>query len=270
MPISEENLLISFWKEPDRNNQEVTDREVLKGRYFDDGRRVAEILSKDDDVLAVWLSGPFDLTRVQPSSDLHMSVMTAKTSHIFYRHQLPSFSPVNRRLEIAFLPRNYLSTIVERGFASWNDIYDIHKLSEVEILYEKDDCLKSLRRQSGQMMPKQIFIGRELSRLRHQHNQINGRLVNGQYRECLYEARCFLLSCLKIYLVSGSRNTFSKLSHLYSALYQLSEGFPPAIRDKITMTDNITKDKVKERLETTRRFILNLFERKVKCDDVLD
>ncbi|MDD5426435.1 MAG: hypothetical protein PHN52_08140 [candidate division Zixibacteria bacterium] len=261
-------MQISFWKEPEPVSGDMADLESLRRQYIADGRLIAKTLSRDNTVLAVGLSGPLDAQRVQPSSDLHLVVLINKTSHIYYHHHLPSSSRVGRRLEIAYLPYAYLASITTQGYTSWFDVFDIHKLTDMVILYEKDDSLNALKEKIKDLTPKQIFIGRQLSFLRHDFEQLNRQLHRGYYRDSLITARQLVLACLKIFLVAGKRKTFSKIVHLYRALSILSEQTATIGWDKIHPPNDLDEAKAARLVIETNKLLKNLFRWKIKCDSV--
>jgi hypothetical protein len=263
-------LRISFWKEPEPVDSRNIDPEILRTRYVEDARRVAEKLAKDENLLAIGLSGPFDLQRVQPASDMHLVILLEQASHIYYHHMLPSFSPVGRRLEIACLSFDYLNAIAEKGYSSWNDVYDMHKLDDMVILHEKGDHLNRLREKIKILRPGQIFIGRQLASLRHEFGKMDDSIRREQYRETVLEARRFLPTAMKILLLAGRQESFAKVSHLYRALLNLSGNIPALVSGNWHGLNNIDGKNSEKLLAQTDKLIKNLFQRKIVCNGVSD
>lgn len=263
-------MRISFWKNRESIDSRDADPKTLRARYIEDGRRVAEKLAKDENVLAIGLSGPFDVQRVQPSSDMHLVILLERASHIYYHHILPSFSPVGRRLEMACFSFNYINAIAEKGYSSWNDVHDIHKLKDMVILHEKGDRLNGLRDKINVLRPGQIFIGRQLASLRNEFGEINDSIRRGRHREAVLEARRFLLTAMKILLLAGRHESFAKVSHLYRTLPNLSGNIPASASENLHGMKNLDTKGSEKLLDETDKLLKNLFKRKIVCDGVSD
>jgi len=221
-------LPISFWKDHSERIDPDVDHAALRERYITDGRRVAERLARNATVLAVWLSGPFVFPRIAPRSDLHMSVLTAAGGGHFYRHQLQRFSEVDRRLEIAFFPVDYYEPMIERGLAGWGDVYDGHKLSDVEILFERDGVLSGILGRLGELRPARMFVGAQIGNLKIEYAAVERLRASALWRECVLRARTLATAALKLMVVAGKGALFSKPSHLYPALRSRAGGDPAA------------------------------------------
>ncbi len=217
---------ISFWKDRDERIDLPADLKACRERYIADGGRVCGRLARRDDVLAVWLSGPFTYPRIAPESDLHMAVLTTGGGGHFYNHQLPRFSEVGRRLEIAFFPVDYYERIIERGLAAWGDVFDCHKLSDAKILYERDGVLSGILERLDVLRPARMFVGAQIEALKEEHAAVL-RLVSGDGAGgSVLRARALATSALKLLIVAGRGRLFSKPSHLHPALASLAEGAP--------------------------------------------
>ena len=260
-------MQISFWKKLERERHDSPTPASMRTSYIEAGRIIAESLAGDDNILAVWLSGPFDDARVQPSSDLHISVLVECADHIVYRHQIPSFSIVKRRLEIAFLPLPYLKGIVERGYDSWDDVFALHKLHEPEILYNRDGTLSSLLDKLSMVTPLQMFVGRELNHMLHIYRQIEDLSQSKQHRDVFFLSRTFVLACMKILLVVGCTKTFSKTSHVYSSISQITASPSLPSLERINHLGIIDQAQAEQILTATHSLLRSLFERMITCDE---
>ncbi len=217
-PVLEEALPITFWKDRSGETDAAVDRNELRERYIADGRLVAGRLALSDDVQAVWLSGPFSYPRVTAASDLHMGVLTGAEGGRYYHHTLPRFSEVGRRLEIAFFPVDYFEELLERGCASWTDVYDCDKLSDIVILFERDGVLSRMRQRLDTHRPARMFVGMQIEALKNESAAAWRSLTASRWREGVLDARKLAQSALALLLVAGVGRLFSKPAHLYSAL----------------------------------------------------
>jgi hypothetical protein len=217
-PVLEEGLPITFLKDRDDGTDTAVDRSALRERYIADGRRVAGRLALSEDVRAVWLSGPFSYPRIKAASDLHMGVLTGGEGGHYYYHTLPHFSEVGRRLEIAFFPVDHFEALLERGCASWTDVYDCDKLSDIVILFERDGILSGMRRRLDALRPARMFVGIQIEALKSESAAAGRSLAASRWGEGALDARKLARSALRLLLVAGRGRLFSKPAHLYSAL----------------------------------------------------
>lgn len=224
-PVLEEGLPITFLKDRSDRTDATVDRNALRERYIADGRRVAGRLATSGDVRAVWLSGPFSYPRIKAASDLHMGVLTGRESDHYYHHTLPHFSEVGRRLEIAFFPVDHFEALLERGCASWTDVYDCDKLRDIVILFERDGVLSGIRRRLDAIHPARMFVGMQIETLKSESSAAGRSLAASRWSEAVLDARKVARLALALLLVAGSGRPFSKASHLYSAL---RDHAPPA------------------------------------------
>ncbi len=208
---------ISLWKDHRKEIEGSCDLAALKEKYVADGARAAQSLMNDSDALAAWLSGPFDMSRVSPASDLHVAVLIRSGKTSFYHHKLPHFSEAGRRLETVFLPLEYLQSVIENGFSDWTDVFELHKLSEVEILFEKNGVLTEICRRLPEVRPRQLFIGRQIELLRREIDLMKRFLSECGHAEAVLSARRVFVSSLRLLLVTNGTLS-SKLSHLYPEL----------------------------------------------------
>lgn len=209
---------ITFWKDLSGETDTAVDRNELRERYIADGGRVAGRLALSEDVQAVWLSGPFSYPRVTAASDLHMGVLTAVEGSRYYHHTLTRFSEVDRRLEIAFFPVGYFEELLERGCASWMNVYDCDKLSDIVILFERDGVLSRMRRRLDKHRPARMFVGMQIEALKSESAAAERSITASRWREGVLGARKLAQSALALLLVAGRGRLFSKPAHLYSAL----------------------------------------------------
>ena len=252
---------ISFWKDHSADAKHSFDLTPLREKYIDDGRKVAQRLMKDREVLAIWLSGPFEYPRVSPNSDLHIAVFIHKGRETFYHHQLPPFSEVGRRLEIAFFPLNYLQSALERGCTEWATLFDLHKLSETIILYERDGILSRMIGKLEGLKPTKLFVGREIQALKSEFGLMERLLNEGKYEESMLSSRQILWHTLKLLLLVKNGLTFSKLSDLYP---KRKSHFSPSLAERfevIQTVKGIGKLQAEKRIKETKDLVKFIFER---------
>jgi hypothetical protein len=216
-------LPISFWRDHSKDPEVSVSLSSLKDRYIADGLKVSERLKMDGDVLATWLSGPFDRSRVSAESDLHLAVLIRNGKGSFYQHQISRFSEVGRRLEIAFFPIQHLQSILDTGYSRWADVFDMHKLIDIEILYEKDRVISEMRRGLAELRPRPLFVGKQIEGLREGIGLIERLLNGGRYSEAVLHARKVLMNSVMLLVLMKRGTVSSKLSHLYT---ELKAGFP--------------------------------------------
>lgn len=256
---------ISFWKDRDERIDLTADLKDCRERYVADGNRVAERLARRDEVLAVWLSGPFTYPRIAPESDLHMAVLTAGGGGHVYHHQIPPFSEVGRRLEIAFFPVDYYERMIERGCAAWGDVFDGHKLSDVEILYERDGVLSGILERLDSLRPARMFVGAQIEALKAEHAAVL-RLVSGNRGdECVLRARALATSALKLFIVAGRGRLFSKPSHPYPVLASLVEGAPVTDYEYVHDIAGLREKDAGRIVGMCSDFVRELYERQGVC-----
>lgn len=219
-----------FWKDHNAKAQASIDAPSLRERYIADGEKAAGPLAKDENVFAIWISGPFEMPRISPGSDLHMGVLLRRGRGSFYRHVIPPFSNVGRRLEIAFFALEPMQAILEKGFTNWNAVFDIHTLREIVILHERDGILTEMRRTARALRPTRLFIGREIEELKKEFELADRHLREGAFGESVLTSRRIMLHSLQLMVLAGKGETFSKARELYAMLTQclpplLVEGF---------------------------------------------
>ena len=234
-------MTISLWKDHSENAEVSFDLCALKEKYIDDGTKVAQRFVKDANVLAVWLPGPLEISRVSPTSDLHMTILIQSGRDSYYYHQLPHFSEVGRRLEIVFFPIDYLQSIYETGFTGWADVFDLHKLNEIEILYEKDMVLSSLRKRLTGVKPTRLFAGKQIESFRAGTILIERLLNNGKYGDCILGSRKMLMNSMMLLMLTVKNRTFSKLTQLYPEL----ESYLPRSRVEMFKLIQAVTDRIK-------------------------
>ncbi len=125
---------------------------------------------------------------------------------------------MGRRLEIAFFPLHSLQLALERGYQGWPTVFDLHKLREVVILYEREGILSQLKEGLQGIRPAKLFIGREIEGLRLEIDLMGRLLDEGKYRKSLLNSRQILWHALQLLLLTKKSRTFSKLSDLYPQL----------------------------------------------------
>ncbi len=239
----------------------------MKKRYMSDGVEVAQRLMKNSDILAVWLSGPFAPPRISPGSDLHMGVLARNVDAVTYHHVLSPFSGVGRRLEIAFFPHNYFESLLENGLRNWVDIFDLHKLSDIEILHEKDEVLGIIKNKMEQAKPTRLFIGKQIESLRLDYMSFKQSAGGGKRVEGTLLARTILMNTLMILVLIVSNLTFSKLSHLYPKIESLLPLSKRNLVDHVLALKNLNKEDAAKVIEKTNILVESLFERLAICGD---
>jgi len=258
-------LPISFWKDVDAEADDPANLSELKARYVSDGMKAAERPATDGNVLGIWLSGPFTRARVSSESDLHMGILLNHGEHRFYRHQFAEFNETERRLEMAFFPVNYFLSILDTGFKSWVDVFDVHKLSEMEILYDRKNALADLRGHLERLKPRASFIGRQIESIRFDLEHVRRYLKNGDNLASIMISRKIAMDCLKILRLIIEGTTFSKISQL-SMVLDLPRC--SSLRDSFQMiyglgriNGGVAGDIVKK----TALFVKDLFDRCIHC-----
>jgi hypothetical protein len=236
----------------------------LREKYLDDGRKVAQRLMKDAEVLAIWLSGPLEVPRISPTSDLHMAVLIRNGRESFYHHVLPAFSEVGRRSEIAFFPLEFLQSAFEKDYKEWATLFDLHKLKEIVILYERDGILSGLRDKLSELRPGRLFVGKQIEALKSELILTYRLLDEYKYVESVLTSRQVLWQTLQLLMPIGKGVTFSKLSELYPMLKShlpsfLIEGF-----ELVQTVRGVSEATAGERVEKTRDLVRSLFERQAK------
>lgn len=240
------------------------DPAALRERYIEDGRTVARRLAEYSGVLAVWLSGPFEPPRTDPGSDLHVAVLVRGGDHAYYHHVLPPFSGTGRRLEIAFFPLETLRGIFDRGvYGSWSEVYDLHKLSDMEILFDRDGTLGGMRERLKILRPSPLFVGVQIDRLRSALDILPELLDNERHTQGILVARDAVMEALKLALVAGKHVLFSKPSHLHPLC---AGNLDAAMKDRfecIHGCDAAGAEEAARTVEAADTFIKNIFEGQV-------
>jgi hypothetical protein len=261
----EGNLQTSLWKDHSDEPETPDELRSLKERYVADGHKAADHLKKACNVLAAWLSGPFESSRVSPTSDLHLAVLIRSGKHSFYHHQLPHLSEVGRRLEIAYFPLEYLESIFKNGYSRWADVFDLHKLNNVEILFEKGEVLSRMRKRLADVRPRRLFVGRQLEELREQFLLLERLLDGKKHEEVVLSARKIMLDSLMLSVLMADGHMSSKLSHLYS---RLEFRYPPSVADMFRFTHLLAESDPRSAAELVRQtkdLVKLLFERQGVC-----
>jgi hypothetical protein len=234
---------------------------LLKSKYIGDGRRAARYLVDDANVLAVWLSGPFELERVSPTSDLHMAVLVKSGRGNYYHHQLPHFSEVGRRLEIAYFPLAYLQSILDKGYSEWADVSDLHKLSDIEILYEKDGVLSAIRRRVAEVKPTRLFVGRQMGALGAECALTERLLDIGRIEDSIVSSRSVMISSLMLLMLAARGRTFSKLSHLYPEFRSHSPSDQVETFEVVHGVRAHSREEAEKRVSAAKNLVKHLMER---------
>lgn len=240
-----------------------TDEETSRERYIADGRIVAAELAKDDNVSAIWLSGPFEMPRIAPSSDLHMAVLLAESDHVFYRHVLPELSPVGRRLEIAFFPLESFRRALERGCSDWPSVFDAHKLNDIVVLFDRDRALAEMRRALEEFKPSNMFIGAELRILASDLAAAKQLLHERLYEDCILKTRVSAWRAAELFLVAGAKKTFSKISQIYPSLRSIVSQSAIRTFEEVHDIDKIGNDKAKGIIAEASGLVSDLFGRRL-------
>ena len=284
---------ISFWKDHSGRGDLPVAPDDCRERYIADGRRVAGRLARSESVLAVWLSGPFTLPRIAPESDLHMAVLTEAGGGHLYHHRLPHFSEVGRRLEIAFFPIDYFEMVIERGYAAWGDIFDGHKLDDVEILFEREGVLSGLLDRIGEVRPARMFVGMQIEALKREFAVVerfldaagrvgaaggpagdggggrDGFAAGGRetslWGEVILRARTLTTSALKLLIIAGRGRLFSKPSHLHPALRSLATDAAVADYELVHDIDGLREGEGVRIVGMCGDLIRELYERQGVC-----
>lgn len=256
---------ISFWKDLDKRVDTPDDLKTCRQRYIADGSRVAGRLARRDEVLAVWISGPFTYPRIAPESDLHMAALIEGGGGHFYHHELPRFSEVGRRLEIAFFPVDYYESIIEGGLAAWGDVFDCHKLNDAEILYDRDGVLGGLLDRLDSLRPARMFVGAQIDQLKAGHAAAPRHVAGDRWEEAVLSARELATSALKLLVVAGSGGLFSKPSHLHPALTSLVEGAPVAGYEAVHDIAGLNEENAGRIVRMCSDMVRELYERQGVC-----
>jgi hypothetical protein len=253
-----------FWKGPEIAGRaeaapRTPDAASARERYLADGRTVAEGIARDPNVLAVWLTGPFELPRVAPGSDLHVAVLLREAIECSYRHVIPEFSEVPRRQEIAYLPLALYERIARGGLSSWGDVFDAHKLRDVVILFDRRGMMDELKRRISAVRPARIFIGREIERLRA---ELAGAVGDAAAEDRILAARRAARRSLALVALASKRETFSKSKELYARARSFPE---PRIEDfeRVEGVAGVGADDARRAVEAARELVTYCFERTV-------
>lgn len=252
----------SLWKDHSESSQSFVDLASLRHQYVADGSEVAERLKRDDNVLAVWLSGPFDRSRVSPGSDLHIAVLVRRGRGIVYNHLLPHFSEVPRRLEIALFTDRYLHSVIERGYSKWSEVFDLYKLRDVEVLYDRDGVLDALRRDAEGVRPRRVLVGEQIELIRKQLTGMELHMRSGSPDDAILHARKVVMSSLMLYLLTVRGCMSSRISYLYP---ELKLRFPPTQMetfDNVQVLAELDETEAANRIEEIRDFTRKAFDRR--------
>jgi hypothetical protein len=252
------------------DNSTVADLSLLKEKYVQDGIKVSERLVQEGNVRAVWLSGPLDIRRVQPESDLHVCVLAEKGRHNFFRHVLPAFSDTGRRLEIAVFPQAYIESILERGHGCWTDVYDLHKFNDAVVLFDREHVLGDLRKRIAELKPADLFIGQQIAALGARVRAMQRARERGGHDESLIVARDVVHECTRLLTLIVGRQPFSKSTYLHTALPSLVSPQYIEVFQRIHSLIECDRSSTEFRVNTARHLVQNLFEQVVLCDVVSD
>ncbi len=258
---------ITFSKDVNGVPDASVDSEALRERYVAHGARVAQHLRADPDVVAAWLSGPLVPPRTAPAADLHMAVLVHNRSAISYEHHPAPFSGVGRRLQIAFFPYDYFRTILDRGITCWVDIFDLHKLDDIEILYERDSVVSSLRRRMSDIKPSRLFVGRRIESLKTDCQSLMQTMRSGRDDDGALLARKILMDATRLLIVIAGNRTFSKTSHLYPIAQSLLSPAMMNLAERLLAVEDVGREEAARVIERTAALSELLFKGRITCAD---
>lgn len=131
--------------------------------YISDARRAAEPLFGEENIKAAFLAGPLDKHRITPASDLHIVLLAKELNGVVYRHVLPRFSPVGRRLEIGCFSIDDYRRMLSEGLAGLRNIYELEKMRAPLPLFDKDGILDEFREKFEKIRVKHMLVGQSLA-----------------------------------------------------------------------------------------------------------
>ncbi len=248
---------------PEDSRAMPQDISALRDKYIGDGRTVAEHLAREGNVSAVWLSGPFELPRIAPSSDLHMAVLLEKCDHSFYRHVLPKYSPVGRRLEIAFFSLRAFERSIEKGCIDWPSVFDVHKLRNIAILFDRNKALARILERLESFKPSMIFVGAQIRSIASEIEAARHLLENGLFEDSLLRARLATWRAAELWIVAARKTTFSKASHVYPNLRSHMQGIALRPFEEVQGIDKIEVKVAEEIAAKARSLVEDIFKRQL-------
>ncbi|MDI6916651.1 MAG: hypothetical protein QMC80_02505 [Thermoplasmatales archaeon] len=148
-------------------------------------------------------------------SDIHIVSILNNIEHTVYRHVLPAFSPVNRRLEIGCFPKNYFKDLVASGYINMQSITEIEKLKCATTLYQKNEGISGLKSELENITVGNIFMGDLLKNLKISIKMSKQFLENSKYHTVIKTSREIATTTLCILLLVKYKVGFSKYMHIY-------------------------------------------------------
>lgn len=220
---------------------------------------VTEYITKElgkQNIEAIFFIKPF---KKNIGDDLHIVSIMNNLNHTIYRHVLPPFSPVSRRLEIGCFPKNYFKDLVANGYINTQAVTEIEKLRCANILYQKNEGISRLKSELGNMNINigNIFIGSLLKNLKISIKMSKQFLENSKYHTVIKTSREIATTALCILLLVKYRAVFSKYMHIYERAKKYASH---EIIKKYEAVQGDTKANSSEFVNDCIRYITHIFD----------
>jgi len=176
---------------------------------------VTEYITKElgnQNIEAIFFIKP---SRKNMGKDLHIVTIMNNLSHTIYRHVLPAFSPVSRRLEIGCFPKNYFENLIANGYINMWSVAEIEKLREVDVLCQKNEIISRLKHKLENITVGNTFMGSLLKNLKISIETSKKYIENGEGDAAVEILRKTATGVLCVLIFTKYRIGISKYMHIY-------------------------------------------------------
>jgi hypothetical protein len=144
-------------------------------------------------------------------------------------------------------------------------VFDAHKLSDGEVLYDRDGVLGGIRERLRAVRPARMFVGAQIENLKTEREAVQRFIAETRWCAGVLRARDLATAALKLLVVTGSGGTFSKPSDLYPALVSLTEEAPVADYESVHGIAGLGEEDAGRIVGMCSDLVRELYERQGVC-----